>query len=174
MIDAPTPDSPASRLETVFRHIADTRMAGVALLNPALAVEAAGFRRWGDSWVGVLITPWFMSLICLPDAASAWPIDASGTKRDVALPSGSYAFLCAHEVALGPYLTSSLFSPMFEFPDMDRARTVAAAAIAEVFTMPEPEMASVAHAPAGLADRLAQPVSRRGFLGALLRPGERS
>jgi hypothetical protein len=101
--------------------------------NPALGVEALGFRRCGGDWVGVLVTPWFMSRTCLPGAASVWPIEASGTKRDVAV-----------------------------------------AVIAEVFTVPEPEMASAARAPAGLADRLAQPVSRRGFLGALLRPGERT
>lgn len=173
MTDALCPADPAPRLEAIFRAIASSRMAGVAILNPALEVEAVGFRRWGDDWVGVLVTPWFMSLICLPDAASAWPIQASGTKREVALPSGNYEFLSAHEDTLGPYLTSSLFSPMFAFPDMARAREVAAAALAEVFTLPEPDAAPTARPPVGLVARLEQPVSRRGFLGALLRPGEK-
>lgn len=174
MTDAPKPDDPAPRLEAIFRTIAGSRMADVAIVNPALEVEAVGFRRWGDDWVGVLITPWFMSLICLPDAASAWPIQASGTRRKIELPSGSYEFLSAHEDALGPYLTSSLFSPMFAFPDMDRARAVAAAVVAEVFTVPEPDAAPAARPPVGLVARLEQPVSRRGFLGALLRPGEKT
>lgn len=174
----PTPllqrrENPSVALEAVFRRIARSRMGGVAILNPALEVEAVGFRPWGDDWIGVLVTPWFMSLICLPGPASAWETRASGTRLDVALPSGAYEFLSAHEDELGPYLTSSLFSPMFEFPDMARARQVAAAVLAEVFTQAEPD-APPAPSPAGLAARLEQPVSRRGFLGAFLRPREKT
>lgn len=162
-------DTRAAELAAVFGHIAATRMAGVALLNPALAVEAVGFRPWREDWVGVLITPWFMSLICLPGADSATESRASGSKQHVTLPSGDYEFLSAHEEALGPYLTSSLFSPMFEFPDMARARAVAEAVLAEVFT---PAEAAPPAPPAGMAAKLEQPMNRRGFFGALLRPGD--
>ena len=171
-------ENPAAALEAVFRHIAATRMADVSILNPALDVEAVGFRPWRGDWVGVLVTPWFMSLISLPGPASAWEPESSGSKRDVELPSGSYEFLTAHEDELGAYLTSSLFSPMFEFPDMDRAREVAAAALAEMFTPTEPAAAPAASPPApplvGLTAKLDQPVSRRGFFGAFLRPGDKS
>jgi [NiFe] hydrogenase assembly HybE family chaperone len=115
-----------------------------------------------------------MSLICLPDAASAWPVQPSGTRREMELPSGAYEFLSAYEDDIGPYLTNSLFSPMFAFPDMARARDVAEAVLAEVFTTAGPEAAPAALPSAGLAARLEQPVSRRGFLGALLRPGEKT
>ncbi len=160
-------EGPAALLEDIFQRIAATRMAGVAILNHALSVEAVGFRRWDNEWVGVLITPWFMSLICLPSPASTWHGLGSGSKRERELPSGTYEFLTAHEEELGPYLTSSLFSPMFEFSGMDQAREVAAAVLAEVFTpappAPEPQ--------AGLAAKLEKPVSRRGFFGALLGSG---
>ncbi len=162
--------SPAT-LEAAFRHIAATRMAGVSLLNPALEVEAVGFRRWREDWVGVLITPWFMSLICLPGPDSAFEPLSSGSKQDVALPSGDYEFLSAHEDALGHYLTSSLFSPLFEFPDMARAREVAEAVLVEVFKPTDATPATPAAPPVGMAEKLEQPMSRRGFFGALLRPG---
>jgi hypothetical protein len=42
----------------------------------------------------------------------------------------------------------------------------------EVFT--EPDAAPVVPPPQGLAARLEQPVSRRGFLGALLRAGQKT
>ena len=164
-------DQAAARLEQVFRQIAATRMAGVSLLNPALAVEAVGFRAWHADFVGVLITPWFMNLICLPGPEAARETHASGTRLDRELPSGVYEFLAAEEDDLGPYLSSSLFSPMFAFPDMDRARDVARAVLDELFTPvaeapadPEPKPETV-----GLSARLEQPVSRRGFFGALLR-----
>jgi len=163
MLDSPVLDkggSPAAALEAAFRQIAATRMAGVSLLNPALAVEAVGFRPWREDWVGVLITPWFMSLICLPGADSAYASRSSGGKQDLALPSGDYEFLSAHEDALGHYLSSSLFSPLFEFPDMARAREVATAVLEEVFKPAPPE---------GMDAKLEQPLSRRDFLGALWR-----
>lgn len=167
-------DSPAALLENVFRRIAATRMAGVSILNPALEVEAVGFRRWENEWVGVLITPWFMSLICLPSPASTWYDLSSGSKRDRELPSGSYEFLTAFEEELGPYLTSSLFSPMFDFQTMDQAREVASAVLAEIFTPAAPAARPApAAAPQGLVAKLEQPVSRRGFFGALLRPGDK-
>lgn len=161
------PVQAVAQLEAVFCRIAATRMAGVSLLNPALGVEAVGFRPWGTDWVGVLITPWFMNLICLPGPDAAWEIHSSGTRLDRELPSGVYEFLAADEDELGPYLTSSLFSPMFEFPDMDRAREVARAVLDELFT-PAPESPPARPEPEGLSAKLAQPVSRRGFFGALL------
>lgn len=170
-------DSPAQRLEAAFRHIAATRMAGVAMLNAQLSVEAVGFRPCGSGQLGVLITPWFMNLVCLPDAdAGEWAALPSGSKQDLDLPSGAYEFLTAHEDAIGPYLSSSLFSPMFQFPDQDQAREVARAVLAELFkpamsepgSEPEPEQAR------GLDAKLAAPVSRRGFLGALLPREKRS
>lgn len=162
-------ESPAGRLEATFRHIAQTRMAGMAMVNPALAVEAVGFRPVGTDCVGVLITPWSMNLICLPGADIAWKDASSGTKQDLELPSGTYEFLTAHEEGLGPYLTSSLFSPMFEFAHMDQAREVAAAVLAEVFTPQAAQPAALP--PSGLTDRLEQTVSRRGFLGAFMGQG---
>ena len=41
-------------------------MAGVPMLNPALRVQAVGFRHWQSHWLGVLVTPWFMNLMLLP------------------------------------------------------------------------------------------------------------
>lgn len=159
-------------LTAAFHHIAATRMAGVALVNPALDVETIGFRDVGDDCVGVLITPWCMNLVSLPGAGADWANWGSGTRHALALPSGDYEFLTAHEDAIGPYLTSSLFSPMFDFGNMDQAREVAHAVLAEIFTpaTPAPPMAPAQ----GLSAKLEQPVSRRGFFSALLRGGESS
>ena len=168
LIDVSDRDRAAQKLEAVFRDIAATRMAGVSLLNPALQVEAVGFRLWRDDWVGVLITPWFMNLICLPTPASAREALASGTRLDVALPAGEYEFLHAHEDALGVYLTSSLFSPMFAFPDQASAREVALAVLLELFKPAEPTVTASPSPVAGIAAKLEQPLSRRGFLGGLL------
>lgn len=173
MTDVPRPalpetdPTPVLALETAFRHIAATRMAGLAILNPALAVEAVGFRRHGDRWIGVLVTPWFMNLVALPHASEDWSGLASGSRVDIQLPGGPVEALTAWEEVVGDYLSCSLFSPMQAFPDQAYAREVAREVLERLFTPPAPETDT------GPTPGEARTVSRRGFLAALL-PGERA
>jgi [NiFe] hydrogenase assembly HybE family chaperone len=169
MSDTRSNDSPAAALEVAFRHIADTRMVGLPFLNPALAVEAAGFRLWGGDWLGVLITPWFMNLICLPGAGRTWADDAGGGRQVRELPKGEVEFLAAREERIGPYLSCSLFSAMGGFQDMDQARAVAQAVMKELFDPAREPADPPGPKPAQVTPgRLERPVSRRGFLSALL------
>ena len=62
-------DERVQHLMDFYRRVETERMQGLPLLNPALRVEAVGFRlAEEDASVaeGVLITPWFMSLLRLP------------------------------------------------------------------------------------------------------------
>jgi len=139
-------------LERVFVGIQHTRMQGLdELLNPLLQVEAVGFRYWQGWRVGVLITPWFMNLMILPDSR---PLPARGegeTAYVLELPEGAIAFLLGHERELGDYLMCSLFSPVKEFADQQTARLAAQEVLKLLFT-----------------DQPAEPVpdlSRRRFFG---------
>lgn len=121
------------RLESTFDTIRATRMQGVPLLHGGLRVEAVGFVPEADGAVasGVLVTPWFMSLVRLPlHGAAAAAMLAPGV--DGVREWGAYAFdfLGAHEPAIGAYETSSLFSPMAEFADQAAAVATARAVLA--------------------------------------------
>lgn len=96
-------------------------MHGLPLLHDALAVEAIGFRRSGGARVGVLITPWAMNLLRLPDDD---PVP-EGAVRTRHLPRGPVDFIGAAEEGIGPYETCSLFSPMDRFESQEAARAVA-------------------------------------------------
>lgn len=129
-------DDPSALLESTFQHIADTRMRDIPILNPRLSVEAVGFCRWHQHWLGILITPWFMNVLCLPGDERATEPLASGTTCSLELPSGSYEFLAASESRLGDYLSCSLFSPVLQFADQDQAREVARAAMDALMQAP--------------------------------------
>lgn len=96
-------------------------MGDLPLLHDALVVEAVGFRRSGSARVGVLITPWAMNLMRLPDEDPI-PEGAVGTRE---LPRGLVDFIGAEEEGIGPYETCSLFSPMHRFENQEAARAVA-------------------------------------------------
>ena len=172
-------DDPAAHVAAVFDRIAETRMAGLPLCNPALRVESVGFRRWEGVWLGALITPWSISLMLLPGGSGTPDVRFSGLqpgqKRDWRFPSGEYRFLANREPGLGDYQLCSLYSPVFEFPAQAEARTMACAALEALFA-DEARLVALAacaggHGGEGVATRA--PLDRRGFLRAMLAGGRR-
>ena len=136
----------ATTLEDRFRQIERTRMAGVPVVNDKLAVRAIGFRPWREHWLGILLTPWFMNLMLLPQeeapkkalsppgrgfgrGGEKTPV---GAARIFVFPSGSYDFVAGHEEGIGHYYSCSLFSPVFEFESQEAAERTAEAALAAI------------------------------------------
>ncbi len=116
---------PSRHLEAVFRDIERTRMAGLPILNTALAVEAIGFTPWQGHWLGALITPWFLNLVLVPGAQGEWPHAAEGERIVRQLPAGSCNFYGCFEPVIGEFHASSVCSPMSRFADQAAARAEA-------------------------------------------------
>jgi [NiFe] hydrogenase assembly HybE family chaperone len=125
-------------LETVFTGILATRLSNVPIVNPALSVQAVGFIRFNEDWLGVLITPWFMNLLLLPGPDSEWRKQLPGSKLVRRYPYGAFEFTLASEAQLGTYAQCSLFSPMFQFEDQATALTAAQTALQGLLTAPAP------------------------------------
>jgi [NiFe] hydrogenase assembly HybE family chaperone len=119
----------ARDLERHFQQVQQTRMAGVPILNPALRVQAVGFRHTERGCLGVLITPWFINLMLLPCEGDEWRERAPGSSQTHRFPSGNYTFLHAEEPGIGRYQSCSLLSPVLEIQDQDTAVQVAIAAL---------------------------------------------
>jgi [NiFe] hydrogenase assembly HybE family chaperone len=99
------------------------------MVNPALGVAAVGFAEWEGRWLGVMVTPWFMNLMLVPRDAAAWTPLRLGAKRRYRLPAGEYEFIGGDDPAIGEYQMCSLFSPMFDFHDMETATLTAKLAL---------------------------------------------
>ena len=119
-------ETAGQRLEEAFRGIQAGRMRGMPLCNPALHVEAVGFTRTEDAVIGVIITPWAMNLVHLPDAAPF----AEGMTGSRDLPRGPVDFVGARIEGFGAYESCSLFSPVFHFSGQPVARAVAVETLA--------------------------------------------
>jgi [NiFe] hydrogenase assembly HybE family chaperone len=144
-------------LVEAFEHIARTRMRDLPVVNARLMVEAVGFRALGvDEMLGVLVTPWFMSLVWLPRAQ----VDderAVGSTRKLQLGALSIELIFAHEAVVGQFASCSLYSPLHEFADQAAVRATAR----EVMAQLEQQAALAPLAPEPEASRA---LSRRGFL----------
>lgn len=159
---------PGPALEAAFRRIQHERMAGVGVLHPGLEVEAVGFRRHGDHWIGALVTPWFLDLVRVPGDVAGWSRVADGKRSFVRLPRGDFAFLGAWEPELGEFQSCSLVSPMSSFADQASARETAREALVLALTPPESARGTGVETDRAEVARhhrtaIAQP-GRRGFL----------
>lgn len=159
---APEP-APPVRLEAAFRAIHAQRMQGLPFVNARLQVEAVGFRRWEGRWLGVLVTPWFMNLVLLPDDPTRWRALPVRAETSYAFPSGVFDFIGGCDPAIGEFQSCSLFSPVFEFDCQELARATAEAALVALF---DPAVRNVAASPTALPapPAAAKPVSKRDFL----------
>lgn len=161
----PPPGYPSGALTEAYGRIARTVMSGLPLYNPRLAVEAVGFRRHGDGWLGIMVTPWFMNAVLVPGVPGAWNDMRDGVKSVRPLPSGDYEFVAGHLDGVGTILNCSLFSPMFEFEEQAVVRQTAEAALAALL---EPEAGAEASPPPSPAPAAPAPspaeVSRRHLL----------
>ena len=111
----------AQQLEQAFRDIQQTRMQDVPILNTAIEVEAVNFHAWNEAWLGIMITPWFINLMLLPQS-DTWKELAEGSKQIHQFPSGNYEFVVGFEQAIGKYQACSLFSPVFQFEEVDSSK----------------------------------------------------
>jgi rubredoxin len=64
------------------RSEASVRLASLPVVSPALEVQMTNVRRHGDWRFAVVVTPWFMNVIALPEEGAALPADGARTSID--------------------------------------------------------------------------------------------
>ena len=151
--------NPDEAVETAFFRIQQTSMADVPILHPSLSVEAIDFQRWQGHWLGMVVTPWCMSLLLLPGSTENWVSAGENKRRFLKFPAGEFAFLGGHEPELGEYQSCSLFSPMSQFSSQLEATQTARAALIGLLTAPIAKEEKPAKSVEKKPD-----LSRRGFL----------
>ncbi len=66
------PTTIAARVLAAYQAV-DERMRGLPIHHSGLSVEIIGFRRHGEGVAGIVITPWMMSVLYIPDSAATAP-----------------------------------------------------------------------------------------------------
>jgi len=160
---------PSPLIEALFRRIETERMQDVPMLNAALRVEAVGFSGWSGHWLGMLITPWSISLMLLPGERGAWQGVADGARAFYRFASGDFAFVGSHEPEIGEYHSCALYAHMDELSDQDMARDLARTALGVLHRDPaaDPAAPALTDREVAVASGAVRPLDRRGFLGSL-------
>lgn len=121
-----------------FQDIGENNLRDLPIYHPQLFVEAVDFQTFETDWLGVLITPWFMSLMLFPQTWQPWNSHQDGHKIARELPAKTYWFIQSGDEKLGTYYSHSLYSPMHFFPDQKAARQAAQFALQQALTPPSP------------------------------------
>lgn len=153
---------PSQDVERAFLRIGDERMAGLPILNPALRVQAVGFQRWREDWLGIVVTPWCMSVLLLPCDDGARDAPPASKRSFMKFPFGEIALLDSREPELGTFRTFAVFSPMDGFATQAQAVATARASLAALLAPP------AAETPAPPRETVP---ARRRFLGLAPKPG---
>jgi [NiFe] hydrogenase assembly HybE family chaperone len=123
-------------LESSFERIARESMLGLPFYNEALAVEAVFFRPFGAERLGVLVTPWFMNLMLIPETPVPFDSEQIGARRTIALPGGEATLTAGGDEDFGMYYSYSFVSPMDRFGSQAQARAAAQSALARLLAPP--------------------------------------
>jgi len=127
-------------------------MADMPLRNPALRVEAVGFRDWEAGRVGVLVTPWCVNLVILPTVTNPAGARGADVRQSWRFPSGVYEFMGGSEPECGPFQFCSLYSPPGEFCSQDQARAVSISIMEQLFQAAPPMSRRALLAPSAMRD----------------------
>lgn len=111
-----------AQIEARFTQIAEV-MAELPFYHTELTVELVGWQSVARCELGVLITPWSLSLLCFPEPVVHLP--RKGSRWELVLPSGFYDCVVHWDEQLGSYAYASLESTMQRFADQATARAVA-------------------------------------------------
>lgn len=128
--------NPADAVEQAFFRVLRERMADVPICNDALSVEAVDFQRWNGHWLGVVVTPWCMSVLLVPGKAEDWESAGDNQRRFVRFPVGDFALLGSDEEEVGEFQSCALFSPMAQFQTQAEAVMTARAALIALLNPP--------------------------------------
>jgi [NiFe] hydrogenase assembly HybE family chaperone len=126
----------ATQVANLFERVHREQMAGLPLLNNKLSVTTLGFQEFEGRILGMLITPWMMSLVLFPGPQDDWQAQALGSKHFITLPSGNYRFLTNVIDELGVCQMHSLHSPMHRFHTQEAAIAEASAFLDKLLVIP--------------------------------------
>lgn len=156
-----------------FYQEADIRMRDLPMHNPLLQVKAVGFQSGyldqNEDLIGVMLTPWFMNLIIIPED-NRWSSEQLGEKIEFKLPSGRYEFIVNWYPETGGFASCSVFSLMHEFKSLQQAEAEASAvaeAVVEKRVDEDSDQSRNVQADNPEQSTTQQTLSRRGFLTAV-------
>jgi [NiFe] hydrogenase assembly HybE family chaperone len=105
-------ENPSALLAQALQRVNDSQMAGLPLSMANVAVGCHGMELYEGQWLGVVVTPWMLSVVILPGPDQCWDTRAIGDRVGLQFPCGDLVFTANELEGVGAYLACSLMSPL--------------------------------------------------------------
>ena len=122
-----------------FQQIGVERILGLPIYNDALTVEAVDFQPCEGGLIGVLVTPWFMNIMLLPEDTGPYQSQQLGEKVKYQLLSGEHEFVIGEDEEIGRYLFRTITSPTNCYKKQIAAVNSGSKVLRSLLTPPEPK-----------------------------------
>ena len=132
-------DITVNKLVNRFQQIGSERILGLPIYNDKLTVEAVNFQQCNGGLIGVLVTPWFMNVMLLPEDTSPYQNQELGEKVNYQLRSGEHEFVIGEDEEVGRYLFRTVTSPTHCYKKQTAAVNAGSKALSTLLTPPEQE-----------------------------------
>lgn len=131
-------ENPQTFLETHFKSVHKDEMDDLKLCNKNVHVEGIGFHLHDNHWIGIMITPWFLNLMIIPQSGQPWPELTEGRGKDIVLefPCGNLKFAPRIDPVIGSHLCCLLASPLNDYKTHDEVVSIAHQVLADLQRIP--------------------------------------
>ena len=108
---------PAPILMAQYERIAQEEMQALPFYHPAMPILAECALYEGQ-WLGVVLTPWMLSVVVLPGPDQCWSVRPLASRIALQLPCGNLTFMVGELTGMeegarrGQLLACSLMSPL--------------------------------------------------------------
>jgi [NiFe] hydrogenase assembly HybE family chaperone len=116
--------NPKALVEQTYQAIMDNDMIDMPFCDKNVPIYAAPFVVYEDQWLGVLLTPWTLSILLFPGFEQHWPQRKIGDKLAIEINAQHYTFMVNEQPQLGQYLACSLMSPVVGISNADGGKTL--------------------------------------------------
>lgn len=110
-------ENPASMLMAQYERIAREQMCELPFYHADMPILAE-CDLYEEQWLGVVLTPWMLSVVVLPGPGQCWPVRPLASRIALQLPCGNLTFMVGElpmvdePTGRGQLLSCSLMSPL--------------------------------------------------------------
>lgn len=134
-------DNPASVLVSQYQRIAREQMCTLPFYHPSMPILAE-CELFEEQWLGVVLTPWLLSVVVLPGPDQCWPVRPLASRIALQLPCGDMTFMVGElpmvdeSTGRGQLLACSLMSPLDPQLGADTGRALVTNTLRMLLSLP--------------------------------------
>ncbi len=117
-------ENPQTLIVEAFDKVHKESMQEMPFCASNINVASSNFQLMDGHWLGVLLTPWMISIMLLPSDQVSHPDREVTSKIGIQLANDNYTFTVGEQEGVGKYYACSIMSPLSGIASQEEAMTL--------------------------------------------------